>query len=218
MFTGIVEAIGEITAVESRGEDVQLRVGAGQLNVTDLKIGESIAISGVCLTVVERIGQVVGFDVSRESLARTTLFGIQVGTRVNLERALLPTTRLGGHFVSGHVDGVGTIGSRTTAGRSMQLTIRAPDILFKYLAVKGSICVDGVSLTVNAVDRPMFEVNVIPHTLAETTLKDVTVGLTVNLEMDILARYLESLLSGERVAEHGSNITAAFLKEHGFID
>jgi riboflavin synthase len=218
MFTGIIEAIGAVIAVESHGEDMRLRVDGGRLNVADVSIGESISVSGVCLTVVERIGPALSFDVSRESLSRTTLSRIQSGTRVNLEKALLPTTRLGGHFVSGHVDALGTIESRAMAGRSIQLTIEAPVALFRYIAMKGSICVDGVSLTVNAVECPKFEITVIPHTLAETTLNDAVVGSAVNLEVDILARYLDSLLSGEGVASRGRPITTAFLKEHGFID
>lgn len=217
MFTGIIESVGRIRAVEPRGGDMRLRVEAGELDVTDIKIGDSIAVSGVCLTVVERDGKLLVFDVSGETAARTTFSGARAGAYVNLEKALLPITRLGGHLVSGHVDGVGTVTGREAAARSVRLTIEAPQELAKYIAVKGSICVDGVSLTVNQVDGAEFGLNLIPHTLAETTFNDLDAGRRVNLEVDILARYLERLLLGEGAAKRGSAITAEFLRQHGFL-
>lgn len=196
---------------------MRLRVEAGELDVTDIKIGDSIAVSGVCLTVVARDGRLLVFDVSGETVARTTFSGARAGACVNLEKALLPTTRLGGHLVSGHVDGVGTVTGREAVARSVRLTIEAPQELAKYIAVKGSICVDGVSLTVNQVDGAEFGLNLIPHTLAETTFNDLDAGRRVNLEVDILARYLERLLLGEGAAKRGSAITAEFLRQHGFL-
>ena len=218
MFTGIVEAVGRIHSVESRGGDLRVSIDAGRLDLSDLKVGDSVAVGGVCLTVVERGGKILSFDVSRESLACTTLAQIRAGTRVNLERALLPTTRLGGHFVSGHVDAVGTIEAHAPAGGCVCLTVAAPAALFKYIAAKGSICVDGVSLTVNAVNPPTFEVNVIPHTLDGTTLGQLRAGAAVNLEVDILARYLERLRSGDDGAKEDRKISETFLRAHGFID
>ena len=217
MFTGIIESVGRITAVEPRGGDMRLRVEAGELDVADVKIGDSIAVSGVCLTVVQRDGRLLVFDVSGETVARTTLSDARAGGGVNLEKALLPTTRLGGHLVSGHVDGVGIVSGREAAGRSVRLTIKAPEAPARYIAAKGSICVDGVSLTVNQVDGAEFELNLIPHTLSETTFNAMDAGRRVNLEVDILARYLERLLLGEGAAKRGSAITTEFLRQHGFL-
>ena len=217
MFTGIIESVGRIAAVEPLGGDMRLRVDAGGLDVADVRIGDSIAVSGVCLTVLECAGKLLVFDVSGETAARTTLSDARVGTGVNLEKALLPTTRLGGHLVSGHVDAVGTVVGREAAARSVRLTIKAPEALARYIAVKGSICVDGVSLTVNAVEGAEFELNLIPHTLSETSFGNVDAGRRVNLEVDILARYLERLLQGAGAAKRGDAITTDFLRRHGFL-
>ncbi len=216
MFTGIIEAVGEIAALEPKGADLRVRVRTGKLDLSDVAPGDSIAVSGVCLTAVELPGDGFGADVSGETLARTVFGDFRVGTRVNLEKALLPTTRLGGHLVSGHVDGVGEVVERRSDGRSERFRIRAPAALAKYIAEKGSICVDGVSLTVNAVDGPLFDLNIVPHTLAETTLDEYRPGRKVNLEADIIARYLERLLLGERAAA-GGGLGEAFLAEHGFL-
>ncbi|MDX1487193.1 MAG: riboflavin synthase, partial [Acidiferrobacterales bacterium] len=187
MFTGIVQAIGQVTSVDSAGEDRRLHIGAGVLDMSDAIIGESICVSGVCLTAVRFDKEEFSVDVSAETLARTTFGGLQVGERVNLERALTPSTRFGGHVVSGHVDGVGRVLTRWHAGRSVGLRIGAPSNLAKFIAEKGSICVDGVSLTVNGIDGAEFEVNIVPHTLRETTFGEFVAERRVNLEVDIIA-------------------------------
>ncbi len=217
MFTGIIEAVGEIRALQPRGEDLRACIGTGKLDLADVALGDSIAVSGVCLTAVQLDDDAFWADVSGETLARTIWNGITVGTRVNLEKALTPHTRLGGHLVSGHVDGVGKVLERVTQGRSERFRITAPDPLARYIAEKGSICVDGVSLTVNAVDGACFDLNIVPHTLQETTLDDFRPGREVNLEVDIIARYLERLLQGDKAAEPGAGaIDLGFLQKHGF--
>ena len=196
MFTGLVQAVGKLEAREPRGGDLRLRIGTGALPVADLQPGESIAVNGVCLTVVafDRIS--FEADASNETLALTTLGELEVGAPLNLERALLPTTRLGGHLVAGHVDGLGRVESIADDGRSQRWRFRAPAALLRYVAVKGSICVDGVSLTVNAVDADGFEVNLVPHTIAHTAFAATGAGAAVNLEVDLIARYAERLLQG----------------------
>lgn len=218
MFTGIIQAVGKIAALQTRGGDLRVRVQTGKLDLGDVQLGDSIATSGVCLTVVELPGDGYCVDVSRESLAFTTIGEWRVGDAVNLEKAMLPTTRFGGHIVSGHVDGIGEVIARSEDARSIRFTVRAPNELAKYIAHKGSICVDGVSLTVNAVHGADFELNIIPHTAQETTFAHYAVGSRVNLEVDVIARYLERLLLGEKAATAGSKkeITAEFLAEHGF--
>ena len=217
MFTGIIEAVGEIAELEPKGEDLRLRIRTGKLDLGDVALGDSIAVSGVCLTVVDLPGDGFWADVSGETLARTVLGDLAPGSHVNLEKALTPTTRLGGHLVSGHVDGVGEVLERRPEGRSERFRIRAPAELAKYIAEKGSICVDGISLTVNAVEGAVFDLNIVPHTLAETTMDEFRPGRRVNLEVDLIARYLERLLLGERAAETGGGISEAFLAEHGFL-
>ncbi len=216
MFTGIIEAVGEIATLEAKGTDLRVRVRTGKLDLSDVAPGDSIAVSGVCLTVVGLPGDGFWADVSGETLARTLFADLRVGSRVNLEKALLPTTRLGGHLVSGHVDGVGEVVERRGDGRSERIRVRAPAELAKYIAEKGSICVDGVSLTVNAVEGALFDLNIVPHTLTETTIDEYRPGRKVNLEVDIIARYLERLLLGERAAA-GDGLSEAFLAEHGFL-
>ncbi|MDG4554939.1 MAG: riboflavin synthase [Candidatus Competibacter sp.] len=216
MFTGIVTAVGTIAALQPRDGDVRLRIATGRLDLSDVRLGDSIAVSGVCLTAVELSGDGFWADASRETLERTTLGDAKPGARVNLEKALTPTTRLGGHLVSGHVDGIGAVNEWHPDGRSWRLRIQAPDELARYIAEKGSICVDGVSLTVNRVDGAAFELNIVPHTLAETTLTDFKTGRRVNLEVDLIARYLERLLLGDRAAPSGGALTEALLREHGF--
>ena len=218
MFTGIIQAIGTITALEPKGQDVRLRVQTGKLDLSDVQLGDSIAVNGVCLTAVELPGDGFWADVSGETLSRTTFADLHKGSQANLEKALTPTTRLGGHLVSGHVDGIGEIISRTTDGRSERFVIRAPDVLAKYIAEKGSICVDGISLTVNGVSGGEFELNIVPHTLVETTMSEFKPGTRVNLEVDIIARYLERLLLGDNAADkQGSGISLEKLQEYGFI-
>jgi riboflavin synthase len=216
MFTGIIQAIGEIAALEPKSGDLRLRVRTGKLDLGDVRSGDSIAVSGVCLTAVELPGDGFWADVSGETLAHTVIGELKPGARVNLEKALLPTTRLGGHLVSGHVDGVGEVIERKRDARSERFRIRAPGELARYIAHKGSICVDGVSLTVNAVDGSVFDLNIVPHTLAETTLDEYRPGRKVNLEVDLIARYLERLLLGDAAAVGGLGITLDFLRAHGF--
>ena len=198
MFTGIIQAVGEIAALEPRGGDVRLRVRTGKLDLDDVRQGDSIAVSGVCLTAVGLPGDGFWADVSGETLAHTVIGGFAAGTRVNLEKALTPTTRLGGHLVSGHVDGVGDIIERKADARSERFRIRAPRELARYIAQKGSICVDGVSLTVNEVDADGFEVALVPHTVGHTAFGTTNPGDAVNLEIDLVARYVERLLTGDR--------------------
>lgn len=215
MFTGLIQSVGTIRSIARGG--ARIAIDAGKLDLAQAALGDSIAVSGVCLTLVARLGRVFEADVSQETLARTTLGGLAPGARVNLEPALTPTSRLGGHLVSGHVDGVGTVAARTPAGSSVRFRIRVPAPLAKYIAEKGSICLDGVSLTVNAVDGAEFEVNIVPHTLQQTTLDDWRPGAPVNLEVDLIARYLERLLLGEQAAEAGAGVTREFLAAHGFF-
>ena len=174
-------------------------------------------MSGVCLTVIEKTSNSFRADVSGETISRTMLADAKVGDAVNLEKALTPTTRLGGHLVSGHVDGIGEVVKRHNDARSVRFHIKAPDELAKYIAEKGSITVDGVSLTVNAVQGAVFELNIVPHTLSETSMNDFQPGRRINLEVDLIARYLERLLLGDKAANpKQGNISEAFLAEHGF--
>jgi riboflavin synthase len=217
MFTGIIQSIGTLTRIEPKGGDCRLTIDTGKLPMADVKLGDSIAVSGVCLTAVELGPRHFCADVSKETLSRTTLGDAKTGTHVNLELALLPTTRLGGHLVSGHVDGVGTVVDKRGDARSVRFTVEVPAPLAKYIAEKGSICVDGISLTVNEVNGARFGVNIVPHTLTETTLGETETSRRVNLEVDILARYMERLLLGDKAAECGSGVTMELLKNSGFI-
>ena len=190
-----------------------------KLSLADVKLGDSIATNGICLTVVELTGQGFAADVSNETLRRTCLKTWQVGTRVNLEKALMPTSRLGGHIVSGHVDGLGEIISFKPDARSLQYQVRAPDSLAKYISEKGSITVDGISLTVNAIDGATFSLNIVPHTVQETNVGEWQTGSVVNLEVDLLARYLERLIMGDKAAQPSAkaDISLEFLAKHGFM-
>ncbi len=217
MFTGIILAVGKIIAITPNGGDVRLSIHTGKLSLSDTALGDSIAVNGVCLTVVELGRDYFVADVSNETLSHTCLVDAQIGTPVNLELALTPTTRLGGHIVSGHVDGVGTIIGKKTDGRSIRFTVQAPDNLAKFIAQKGSICINGISLTVNNVDGANFGINIVPHTLKETTLNDAVVGTKVNLEVDILARYMERLMKGEAAAKPCSAVTMELLQNSGFL-
>lgn len=217
MFTGIIQAVGKISAIEQKSGDARLRVETGKLDMSSVNLGDSIAVSGVCLTAVELSASGFAADVSGETLSRTTLGQRRPGDAVNLEKALTLGTPLGGHLVSGHVDGAGTVVRRDEESRSVRLRFQAPAALARYIAEKGSICVDGVSLTVNAVDGARFDVNIVPHTLAVTTLVALQAGSNVNLEVDLLARYLERLLLGQEAATGGPSITREFLARHGFI-
>jgi riboflavin synthase len=216
MFTGIVQAVGEIAALEARGGDTRLHVRTGGLDLGDVKAGDSIATSGVCLTVVDLPGDGFWADVSRETLAHTTLGDLSPGSPVNLEKALTPLTPLGGHIVSGHVDGVGEVLSIREDGRSWRYVLRAPDELARYIARKGSICVDGTSLTVNAVDGADFDLNIIPQTLSETVFGTYRPGSRVNLEVDVIARYLERLILGEAAARP-EGLSLQTLADNGYL-
>ena len=219
MFTGIIQAVGTVATLEHRGGDMRIGIAVGRLPMQDVVLGDSIAVSGVCLTVVEKSAQGFTADVSGETLRRTILASLQVNDSVNLEKALTLATRLGGHLVSGHVDGIGSITRRREDARSVQFTVRAPDELARYIASKGSVCVDGVSLTVNGVDGAEFTLNIVPHTLEQTTLTAWREGQQVNLEVDLIARYLERLLLGDVAAQPGggSAITREILERCGFI-
>lgn len=218
MFTGIIQSVGEILTIEPKGDDASVRILTNELDLADVQLGDSIAVNGVCLTAVELPGDGFWADVSGETLSCTTFKSLIVGTKANLEKALTPTTRLGGHLVSGHVDGIGKVVERFNDGRSVRFYIQAPDDMAKYIAEKGSVCVDGISLTVNAVKGAVFELNIVPHTLQETTMGDFKVGTEVNLEVDIIARYLERLILGDKAADiKTSGISMDMLSEHGFI-
>jgi riboflavin synthase len=218
MFTGIIEALGTVRTLESRGGDMRVTIRSGELDLSDVKLGDSIAVNGICLTAVALPGDGFVADVSGETLKRSAFADLKPGSRVNLEKALTPTTRLGGHLVSGHVDGVGELLSLQHDGRSVRMRIQAPAELAKYIAEKGSITVDGVSLTVNAVDGARFDLNIVPHTMQQTTLVRFSVGQRINLEVDLIARHLERLLLGDQAAKSTSDgISMAFLAEHGFM-
>jgi riboflavin synthase len=198
--------------------DLRLRIRTGQLDLADVQLGDSIATNGVCLTVTELPGDGFWADVSLETLQYSTLAELSVGSAVNLEKALTPSTRLGGHLVSGHIDGVAEVLSRHGDARSERFRLRAPKELAKYIAHKGSVCIDGVSLTVNKVDGAEFELNIVPHTIAETIIAHYRAGSRVNLEVDQIARYLERLMMGDQAAEpqSGSGLTMAMLAANGF--
>lgn len=219
MFTGIIEAVGTVTAIQQKQGDIRLRIKTGDLDLGDVRLGDSIATNGVCLTVVELPGDGFWADVSRESLAHTRIEHWKSGTKVNLEKALTLSTRLGGHIVTGHVDGIGVITDRRDDARSVRFSVKVPADISKYIAAKGSVTVDGVSLTINAVsdqnNETVFELNIVPHTAQETVINDYRKGDKVHLEVDIIARYLERMLGNDQPKTE-SGITQAFLAQHGF--
>ncbi|MGA0432967.1 MAG: riboflavin synthase [Luminiphilus sp.] len=199
MFTGIIQSVGRIAAIEGGGQDIRLRIETGKLPLDSVALGDSIATSGVCLTVTELPGDGYWADVSPETLSLTTLGQKSVGDAVNLEPSLTLNTPLGGHLVSGHVDGVGRIDSIVEDARFWRVSVEAPANLARYIAVKGSICVDGTSLTVNQVSGARFELTIIPQTWEETVFSEYAVGSAVNLEVDVIARYLERLMQYDQV-------------------
>ena len=215
MFTGIIEAIGRITRIEHRSGDARLQINSGRLDLSAARPGDSIAVNGVCLTALELTHDSFSADISAETLNRTVLGEFAVGVPVNLEQSLTPASRLGGHLVSGHVDGVGTVTRLFQEARSWRLYLRAPEALARYIAEKGSICVDGVSLTVNGVEGSEFDLNIVPHTLEHTIIGDYRVGHRVNLEVDVIARYLERLLTAR--AEGRDGLSVGLLRQHGFL-
>ncbi|WMN93197.1 riboflavin synthase [Vibrio parahaemolyticus] len=218
MFTGIIEAVGTLTAITPTGEDISVTVEVGKLEMSDVKLGDSIATSGVCLTVTSYTETSYTADLSVETLKKTGFSTYQTGDKVNLEKAMLPTTRFGGHIVSGHVDGVGEIVERNQVGRAIEFWVAMPSELSKYVAEKGSITVDGISLTVNDLRQDAFKLTVVPHTSEETTIDSFKIGRKVNLEVDILARYMERLLLQEqrKATEPEPRITMGFLQQNGF--
>ncbi|OQJ92907.1 riboflavin synthase subunit alpha [Vibrio parahaemolyticus] len=216
MFTGIVEAVGKLTAITPKGEDITVTVEVGKLDMSDVKLGDSIATNGVCLTVIDFGSNYYSADLSLETLKKTGFANYQVGEKVNLEKAMLPTTRFGGHIVSGHVDGVGEIVERNQVGRAIEFWVAMPAEISKYVAEKGSITVDGISLTVNYLRKNAFKLTIVPHTCEETTIDQFQVGRKVNLEVDVLARYMERLLQGQQEELPESRITMDFLQQNGF--
>lgn len=219
MFTGIIAGQGRIAQTQFKGGDLTLKVHAEGLDMSDVALGDSIATNGVCLTVTRLEGSSYWADVSSETLAHTTLGQWQVGRRVNLEKALQPTSRLGGHLVSGHVDAVGSISAIWPDARSIRYRIKVLPELMRYIALKGSICVDGASLTVTGLEGDEFELSIVPHTAQETIMSSYQVGTQVNIEVDQIARYLERLIAPQTVQSEAkvSSLTETFLAEHGFM-
>ncbi|MDO6459812.1 riboflavin synthase [Granulosicoccaceae sp. 1_MG-2023] len=218
MFTGIIQSVGTVAGITSQGVDKRVRINTGKIDTAGIALGDSIAVNGVCLTAVAIDAGSFTADVSGETIAHTTFRDMQQGTRVNLELALTPQTHLGGHMVSGHVDGVGEVLSIREDGKSLRYEFSIDPSLQHYVARKGSICINGVSLTVNGVSGNRFDVNLVPHTVQETTLGDLKAGSPVNLEVDIIARYLERLLSGGMPAREGAGrIDEEFLAKAGII-
>ncbi|WP_375752944.1 riboflavin synthase [Vibrio sp. HN007] len=218
MFTGIIEAVGVLTAITPKGEDISITVESGKLDMSDVKLGDSIATNGVCLTVTSYSENSYTADLSLETLNKTGFTQYSVGDKVNLEKAMLPTTRFGGHIVSGHVDGVGTIVERNQVGRAVEFWVEMPSELTRYVAQKGSVTVDGISLTVNDLRKNAFKLTIVPHTSEETTIDSFNVGRKVNLEVDVLARYMERLLMSTKAERElpESKITMDFLQKNGF--
>ena len=219
MFTGIIEALGLVSRLERINSEWRLEINTGSLNLDDVKIGDSISVNGCCLTVVSLGVSSFSADVSNETLSCTSLSTLKSGSPTNLEKAMAASGRFGGHIVSGHVDGVGTLYSQKEDGQSRRLVFEAPSEISRYIAGKGSICVDGVSLTVNAVMNNQFSINVIPHTQKETIIGSYVEGQKVNLEVDLFARYLERLL--DETGRNGldkteSKLSKEFLEVHGF--
>ena len=206
MFSGIVEDVGVLQALEEKDKGVLLRVGVRKIDAGELVLGESVAVNGVCLTVVSVEDGSFSVDASHETLSRTNLSGLRAGSRVNLERSLRVGDRMGGHIVTGHVDGIGTVQSIAPVGESRVFSFSIPAALAKYVVEKGSVAVDGVSLTVNSVRGTEFSVNIIPYTLRETTFSEFRRGREVNIECDIIGKYVEKMLSGADVPAEGSSV------------
>lgn len=212
MFTGIVEATGKISALIKVGGDVQVKVDSTELDFSDVNLGDSIATNGVCLTVIEKSEHHFVADVSNETIKNTGFATYQVGQIVNLEKAMLPTTRFGGHIVSGHVDGIGHVTSVIDNGRAKDIWVDIPQNIVKYVVKKGSVTIDGVSLTVNELSGTQFKLTIVPHTSAQTTIDGLSIGTQVNVEIDILARYVERLMQTQ-----DSGVSLDLLTKSGFI-
>ena len=216
MFTGIVEATGKIALLQKKQGDLAIRIQSKNLDMSDVKLGDSIATNGVCLTVVDKHIDGFSADLSNETISLTGFAHYALGQTVNLEKAMQPVSRLGGHLVSGHVDGIATITAINTNARATEYWLATDENLMKYIPYKGAVCIDGISLTVNAVEGNKFKLTIVPHTSGQTTIADFQVGTKVNLEVDQIARYLERLVKG---AEHptGSDISMSLLAKAGFI-
>lgn len=221
MFTGIVEAVGQIKTINLNANGARIVVNSGGLDLSDVKLGDSIATNGICLTVVDFDGASYSADVSTETLTRTGFANYQTGTKVNLEKAMLASTRFGGHMVSGHVDGIAKVLNVTTVGNSIEYWVELPENLKQYVSEKGSITIDGTSLTVNSVEDGRFRLTIVPHTTAQTIISNYKVGHVVNLEVDLIARYIERLLFCKQQDSAGSNASSGVSKEllmqSGFI-
>lgn len=217
MFTGIIQSVGQVSAIAPNASgDWKLSIAVGKLDMSDVALGDSIAVNGVCLTVVSMTAKSFVADVSNETLKVSAFKQLSVGSLVNLEKALRLADRLGGHMVSGHVDAVGHVKSIDVDGASWRYAFAMPKEIAHYVAHKGSITINGVSLTVNTVGAESFTVNLVPHTLQETNLGELRVGSMVNLEVDVISRYLERLLTGQSAQSQQTSLTPGFLAEHGF--
>lgn len=225
MFTGIIEALGKVERLTSKGKDLVIAINAGKMDLSDVKLGDSIAVNGVCLTVVTLGASTFSADVSAESLVHTDIRNYSPGTLVNLEKALTLQTRLGGHLVSGHVDAIGEVLSIYQEGRAWRYQIACPSSLMRYVADKGSVTIDGVSLTVTGLTETGFWLNIVPHTINETRIQTYKPGSKIHIEVDLMARYAERLLTfGKEVesnstaaSESRSTLNEAFLAKHGFL-
>lgn len=212
MFTGIIEATGSISQMTPKGGDVQVRVNSGKLDLADVALGDSIATNGVCLTVVELFADGYAADVSNETIKHTGFANYKAGQKVNLEKAMLPTTRFGGHMVSGHVDTVSHITAIYDNGRAKDIWVELPNDVKKYIVKKGSITIDGISLTVNDVNESQFKLTIVPHTSGQTTLDTLSVGDRVNVEIDLIARYVEQLIGAK-----DQGVSMDLLARSGFL-
>ena len=216
MFTGIIEATGKIVLLQKKQGDLAIRIQSPNLDMNDVKLGDSIATNGVCLTVVDKHDDGFSADLSNETISLTGFAHYALGQTVNLEKAMKPVSRLGGHLVSGHVDGMATITSITANARATEYWLTTDENLMKYIPYKGSVCIDGISLTVNAIETNKFKLTIVPHTVEQTTMADFKVGTQVNLEVDQIARYLERLIKGAEQPT-SSNVSMSLLANAGFI-
>ncbi|MEO3678616.1 riboflavin synthase [Rheinheimera fenheensis] len=216
MFTGIIEATGRLSAIRPQGGDLTVTISSDNLDFTDVKLGDSIASNGVCLTVTALTQHSFNADLSSETLAHTLFGQYKTGQRINLEKALLPTTRMGGHLVSGHVDGVTQVVKLEQSGRAWHIWLALPKHLARYIATKGSITIDGISLTVNELTADAFRLTIVPHTAQHTTIAELALGSKVHLEVDLIARYLERLLNKDSAAQSGG-VSMALLAQRGFL-
>jgi len=217
MFTGIIEAVGNLSAINISGQGARIVISTGSLDMSDVKLGDSIATNGICLTVVAFDKDSFSADVSNETITRTGFANYQAGQIVNLEKAMLPTTRFGGHMVSGHVDAVSEVLAINHDGNSIHYWLSMPEDLAQYIAEKGSVTIDGTSLTVNALKQDQFRLTIVPHTTAQTIIHHYQVGSKVNLEVDLIARYIERLLHTSEKNEPTSGVTHELLARSGFI-